>query len=105
MLYFIAPEVLRNKGYNRSLDMWSVGVIIYVSLSGTFPFNEDEDINEQIQNAAFMYPPHPWKEISDNGKKALIMLHRMKSLSNVSDLFWVIIWSVSVSSSTLRNGI
>lgn len=65
---FIAPEVLRNKGYNRSLDMWSVGVIVYVSLSGTFPFNEDEDINEQIQNAAFMYPPNPWKEISSDGK-------------------------------------
>ncbi|XP_065211557.1 serine/threonine-protein kinase D1 isoform X2 [Planococcus citri] len=63
---YLAPEVLRNKGYNRSLDMWSVGVIIYVSLSGTFPFNEDEDINEQIQNAAFMYPPHPWKDISDD---------------------------------------
>lgn len=63
-----APEVLRNKGYNRSLDMWSVGVIVYVSLSGTFPFNEDEDINEQIQNAAFMYPPNPWKEISLDGR-------------------------------------
>uniref|UniRef100_A0A8B9MCP1 protein kinase C n=1 Tax=Accipiter nisus TaxID=211598 RepID=A0A8B9MCP1_9AVES len=61
---YLAPEVLRNKGYNRSLDMWSVGVIIYVSLSGTFPFNEDEDIHDQIQNAAFMYPPNPWKEIS-----------------------------------------
>ncbi|KAK6621589.1 Serine/threonine-protein kinase D1 [Polyplax serrata] len=61
---YLAPEVLRNKGYNRSLDMWSVGVIVYVSLSGTFPFNEDEDINDQIQNAAFMYPPNPWKEIS-----------------------------------------
>ncbi|KAM6969364.1 serine/threonine-protein kinase D1 isoform 2-T2 [Tautogolabrus adspersus] len=62
---YLAPEVLRNKGYNRSLDMWSVGVIIYVSLSGTFPFNEDEDINDQIQNAAFMYPPHPWKKVSN----------------------------------------
>ncbi|KAL1501781.1 hypothetical protein ABEB36_007046 [Hypothenemus hampei] len=63
---YLAPEVLRNKGYNRSLDMWSVGVIVYVSLSGTFPFNEDEDINDQIQNAAFMYPPNPWKEISSD---------------------------------------
>ncbi|XP_013851665.1 serine/threonine-protein kinase D3 isoform X3 [Sus scrofa] len=61
---YLAPEVLRSKGYNRSLDMWSVGVIVYVSLSGTFPFNEDEDINDQIQNAAFMYPPNPWREIS-----------------------------------------
>ncbi|XP_041035146.1 serine/threonine-protein kinase D1-like [Carcharodon carcharias] len=64
---YLAPEVLLNKGYNRSLDMWSVGVILYVSLSGTFPFNEDEDINDQIQNAAFMYPPNPWKEISREG--------------------------------------
>ena len=28
---YLAPEVLRNKGYNRTLDMWSTGVIIYVS--------------------------------------------------------------------------
>lgn len=69
---YLAPEVLRNKGYNRSLDMWSVGVIIYVSLSGTFPFNEDEDIHDQIQNAAFMYPPNPWKEISHEGNLPFI---------------------------------
>ncbi|KPM09694.1 serine/threonine-protein kinase D3-like protein [Sarcoptes scabiei] len=60
---YLAPEVLRNKGYNRSLDMWSVGVIIYVSLSGTFPFNEEEDIQDQITNAAFI-PPDIWKDIS-----------------------------------------
>lgn len=65
---YLAPEVLLNQGYNRSLDMWSVGVIMYVSLSGTFPFNEDEDINDQIQNAAFMYPANPWNQISKDGK-------------------------------------
>ncbi|MGH0146247.1 UNVERIFIED_CONTAM: hypothetical protein FKN15_008001 [Acipenser sinensis] len=66
---YLAPEVLLNQGYNRSLDMWSVGVIMYVSLSGTFPFNEDEDINDQIHNAAFMYPPNPWKTISPEASK------------------------------------
>lgn len=71
---YLAPEVLRSKGYNRSLDMWSVGVIIYVSLSGTFPFNEDEDVKEQIQNAAFMYPANPWKEISQEGSSELTPL-------------------------------
>jgi serine/threonine protein kinase len=64
---FLAPEVLRNKGFNRSLDMWSVGVIVYVSLSGTFPFNEDEDINDQIQNAEFMYPTSAWADTSADG--------------------------------------
>ncbi|XP_060790277.1 serine/threonine-protein kinase D3 isoform X1 [Neoarius graeffei] len=75
---YLAPEVLRSKGYNRSLDMWSVGVIIYVSLSGTFPFNEDEDINDQIQNAAFMYPPMPWKEISTEATDLINNLLQVK---------------------------
>ncbi|XP_047459956.1 serine/threonine-protein kinase D3-like [Mugil cephalus] len=61
---YLAPEVISSNGYNRSLDMWSVGVIMYVSLSGTFPFNEDEDIRQQITNAAFMYPRQPWTSIS-----------------------------------------
>jgi len=42
-------------------------VLTVGSLSGTFPFNEDEDIADQIQNAAFMYPPNPWSEVSDEG--------------------------------------
>lgn len=42
-------------------------VVVY-SLSGTFPFNEDEEISDQIQNASFMYPAMPWKELSQEGK-------------------------------------
>ena len=72
MHVLVAPEVLKNEGYNRSLDLWSVGVIIYVSLSGTFPFNEDEEIADQITNAAFMYPPDPWSTVSQEGKVAYI---------------------------------
>ncbi|XP_061384456.1 serine/threonine-protein kinase D1 isoform X3 [Danaus plexippus] len=81
---YLAPEVLRNKGYNRSLDMWSVGVIVYVSLSGTFPFNEDEDIHEQIQNAAFMYPPAPWREISPQAIDLINNLLQVKQRKRLS---------------------
>ncbi|KAI5707108.1 hypothetical protein M8J75_014556 [Diaphorina citri] len=81
---YLAPEVLRNKGYNRSLDMWSVGVIVYVSLSGTFPFNEDEDINEQIQNAAFMYPPRPWRDISSDAIDLINNLLQVKQRKRLS---------------------
>jgi len=48
------------------------------SLSGTFPFNEDEDIADQIQNAAFMYPPNPWNEVSDEGP--MLYVWRLYSL-------------------------
>uniref|UniRef100_G3P4B4 protein kinase C n=1 Tax=Gasterosteus aculeatus aculeatus TaxID=481459 RepID=G3P4B4_GASAC len=75
---YLAPEVLLNQGYNRSLDMWSVGVIMYVSLSGTFPFNEDEEINDQIHNAAFMYPPNPWKQISPDATDLINNLLQVK---------------------------
>merc|ERR1711971_875028 len=66
---YLAPEVLysnvlKKRGFNRSLDMWSTGVIIYVALSGQFPFNEDVDIEDQIKNAHFMYPNRPWRSIS-----------------------------------------
>ncbi|XP_022913923.1 serine/threonine-protein kinase D1 isoform X2 [Onthophagus taurus] len=81
---YLAPEVLLNKCYNRSLDMWSVGVIVYVSLSGTFPFNEDEDINQQIQNAGFMYPPNPWKEISSEAIELINKLLQVKQNKRLS---------------------
>ena len=41
--------------------------VLFHSLSGTFPFNEDEDIEDQIHNAAFMFPPDPWANISPEG--------------------------------------
>jgi hypothetical protein len=44
-----------------------MGVIVYVSLSGTFPFEEDREINEQINNSNFMYPADPWENISSDG--------------------------------------
>ncbi|EDO41241.1 predicted protein, partial [Nematostella vectensis] len=78
---YLAPEVLLNQPYNRSLDMWSVGVVIYVSLSGTFPFNEEEDIQDQIHNAAFMYPPDPWQEISKDAINLISNLLQVKQRS------------------------
>ena len=49
--------------------MWRLIFICnhFCSLSGTFPFNEEEEIADQIKNAAFMYPPNPWAEVSAEG--------------------------------------
>lgn len=43
---YVAPEILlsvRERGYGFECDMWSVGVIVYVLLSGHFPFNTGVD--------------------------------------------------------------
>ena len=47
--------------------MWSMGVIVYVTLSGTFPFEDDRDIYEQVINSNFMFPADPWESISADG--------------------------------------
>ncbi|CDW53561.1 serine:threonine protein kinase D3 [Trichuris trichiura] len=81
---YLAPEVLHNKGFNRSLDMWSVGVITYVALSGTFPFNEEEDILDQIKSASFLFPSHPWSDVSDKAIEFIQSLLQVKISKRIS---------------------
>ncbi|KAL7669303.1 hypothetical protein ACOME3_009965 [Neoechinorhynchus agilis] len=52
-LAYLAPEAFnsdlrKHHGYNRSLDIWSFGVIAYVSLCGYFPYREDIDLVQQV---------------------------------------------------------
>ena len=38
---YIAPEILARKTYNVQVDLWAIGVITYILLSGTMPFDDE----------------------------------------------------------------
>ncbi|KAK7410216.1 hypothetical protein VNO78_00825 [Psophocarpus tetragonolobus] len=57
---YVAPEVLRKKGYDGSkADIWSCGVVLYVLLAGFLPFQHENlmTMYNKVLRAEFEFPP------------------------------------------------
>jgi len=68
---YVAPEVITAEGsYDKSVDMWSCGVITYVLLCGFSPFlsSDQTGLFEKIMKAEYDFPDPEWTHISDNAK-------------------------------------
>lgn len=67
---YVAPEVLKQLGYGRSVDIWSVGVILYTVLCGYTPFwGEDHNALFQcILKGVYDFDEDYWSDISDEAK-------------------------------------
>ena len=65
-LTYCAPEIILDEPYNKEVDMWSLGVMTYLMISGRLPFNA-EDENKIARQIAFGEPDFNsdcWKKVS-----------------------------------------
>ena len=68
-LLYCSPEVLRNN-YSKECDIWSCGIIMYVLLSGHFPFfgKTEDDITKKILSGKFVFNKKYFSNVSDKAK-------------------------------------
>ena len=80
---YVAPEVLtwydddeNGTPYGKGSDLWSLGVLLYVILSGCSPFcaEEEEALLKQVASAKFEFYENEWANISDDAKGLICRL-------------------------------
>ncbi|XP_046731567.1 MAP kinase-activated protein kinase 3 isoform X2 [Silurus meridionalis] len=78
--YYVAPEVLGPEKYDKSCDMWSLGVIMYILLCGFPPFysNTGQAISpgmkRRIRMGQYEFPKPEWAEVSEEAKQLINQL-------------------------------
>jgi calcium-dependent protein kinase len=65
---YVAPEVL-NRSYTSQCDLWSLGVIAFILLSGYMPFSGSEANQvKNISKGKYLVKPERWANVSDEAK-------------------------------------
>eukprot|EP00536_Pseudo-nitzschia_multiseries_P005552 jgi/Psemu1/254593/estExt_Genewise1Plus.C_1040074 len=67
---FVAPEILKNIPHDHRVDLWSVGVIIYLLLVGYPPFVQETqaDLFTQIRTCNWKFYKEDWENISADAR-------------------------------------
>ncbi len=70
-LTYVSPEVLLEKPYNKSVDIWTVGILAYMFLTGCLPFDSSSKhilIKKTIYNQ-IPYDQMIWENISIEARR------------------------------------
>lgn len=82
---YVAPEVLKQR-YNEKCDIWSLGVIIFICLTGHFPFNHKKakGVFDKILNQKQLFNSHERKTLSKHSRNFVHNLMNRVSNKRVS---------------------
>ena len=74
-LTYVAPEILKKEPYNKEIDIWSLGIILYYMFVGHFPFegNKEEIIAKNIIFQDLVFEFEEWENRS---KKVINLIEK-----------------------------
>ncbi|KAL2080406.1 hypothetical protein ACEWY4_024199 [Coilia grayii] len=85
---YVAPEILAETGYGIAVDVWAMGVILYILLCGFPPFRSTDrnqgELFKLIQAGDLQFPPPYWDDISEDVKdliQGLLQVNPKKRLT------------------------
>ena len=92
---YLAPEIIErlqsqaSPGYTKLVDMWSLGVILYVCLVAYPPFSNaradtPQHINQQILTANFNFNHDRWKTVSHLAKQLITFLLKLNAVERLT---------------------
>jgi calcium/calmodulin-dependent protein kinase I len=99
---YVAPEILESRPYGSEVDMWSLGVIMYILLCGFPPFYDENNaaLFASIKRGIFDFPSPYWDGISDVAKDLICRLlvvdpKKRYTAEQVLNHSWVSVCSLS----------
>ena len=84
--WYVAPEILTGRPYDASVDMWSIGVITYILLSGYPPFHHENQaiLFRKIKECQYRFDAPYWDNVSAEAKdliRRLLVLQPLRRLT------------------------
>ena len=67
---YVAPEIVEGLPYDERVDMWSLGVLVYILLGGYQPFDEEnqDDLFRVIRKGKYEFHDEYWGQVSSEAK-------------------------------------
>jgi calcium/calmodulin-dependent protein kinase I len=68
--FFVSPEILMRQPYDEQSDMWSVGCIVFLLLSGNLPFmgRSQKELFRKIVSGKYEFDEADWCDVSNDAK-------------------------------------
>lgn len=85
-LKYWAPEMVNGLEYNRAVDMWSIGILIYVILCGQFPFQaqSEQDLLRLIALGRYNTASEVYVRLSQPARQLIQSLLRVDPSSRLT---------------------